>query len=158
MESDNDGEEAVIIERLGAGDVLNASVDNSREEWVIDSGCTHHMTCRRDWFVEFSEEGSSKILLGDYHTVETLGIGSIRVNTDGGSVKILNNVRYVPTLRRNLISTGTLDKLGFTHSGAEGKIKFLKNGKLALQGILRNGLYILDGETVTNEFCHSEGS
>ena len=53
MESDNDGEEAVIIERLGAGDVLNASVDNSREEWVIDSGCTHHMTCRRDWFVEF---------------------------------------------------------------------------------------------------------
>ena len=96
--------------------------------------------------------------MGDYHTVETHGIGSIRVNTHGGSVKIMNNVRYVPTLRRNLISTGTLDKLGFTHSGAEGKIKFLKNGKLALQGILRNGLYILDGETVTNEFCHSEGS
>ena len=92
MESDNDGESAVIIERLETGDVLNVSLDNSREEWVTDSGCTHHMTCRRDWFVEFSEEVSSKILLGDYLTVETLGIGSIRVNTHGGSVKTLNNV------------------------------------------------------------------
>ena len=51
-----------------------------------------------------------------------------------------------------------MDKLGFTHSRAEGKIKFLKNGKLALQGILRNGLYILDGEAVTKEICHSEAS
>lgn len=158
VESEDDGEAAVVIEDLKTGNALNVSVDNSNEEWVIDSGCTHHMTCRRDWFVEFYEKGSSKILLGDYHAVETLGIGTIRVNTHGGSVKVMKNVRYVPTLRRNLISTGTLDKLGFTHSGADGKIKFHKNGKLALQGVLRNGLYILDGETITDEACHAEAS
>lgn len=64
----------------------------------------------------------------------------------------------MPTLRRNLISTWTLDRLGFTHVGADGKIKFQKNGKLALQGILRSGLYILDGETVVEEVCQAESS
>ncbi|CAA7015798.1 unnamed protein product [Microthlaspi erraticum] len=150
MESDDDAEAAVAM------DALNVQVDDSKESWVIDSDCTHHMTFRRDWFVDFSEEGSSKILLGDYHTVETLGIGSIRVNTHRGSVKVMHNVKYVPTLRRNLISTGTLDKLGFKHSGGGGEIIFRKGEKFALKGVLKGGLYILDGETITDEVCQAE--
>lgn len=158
MGNDDDGETTVAIEQLDTGNALNVSMDVSNSDWVIGSGCTHHMTSRRDWFVEFSEKDTSKILLGDYHSVETLGTGTIRVNTHGGSVKYLKNVGYAPTLRRNLISTWTLDKLGFTHVGADGRIKFQKNGKLALQVILRNGLYILDGETVTEEVCQAESS
>ena len=155
---DDDGETAVAIEQIEAGDALTVSMDVSNSDWLIDSGCTHHMTSQRDWFVEFSKKSASKILLGDYHYVETLGTGTIRVNTHGSSVKYLKNVRYVPTLRRNLISTGTLGKLGFTHVGADGKIKFQKNGKLVLQGTLRNGLYMLDGETVVDEVCQAESS
>ncbi|CAA7029216.1 unnamed protein product [Microthlaspi erraticum] len=150
MGSDDEGEVAVALEEL------NVTEDDSKENWVIDSGCTHHMTSRRDWFVDFTEKGSSKILLGDFHTVETLGMGTIRINTRGGTVKLMHNVRYVPTLCRNLISTGTLDKLGFVHTGGNGKIQFHKNNKLSLQGTLRNSLYILDGETVTEELCNSE--
>ena len=153
---DDDGENAVAIEQLETGNALNVSMDVSNSDWVIGSGCTHHMTSRRDWFLEFSEKDASKILLGDYHSVETLGTGTIRVNTHGGSVKYLKNVGYVPTLRRNLISTWTLDKLGFTHVGVDGRIKFQKNGKLELQVILRNRLYILYGETVTEEVCQAE--
>lgn len=70
---------------------------------------------------------------------------------------MMQNVRYVPSLRRNLISTGTFDKLGFKHKGDGSKIIFTKNSKIALQGSLINGLYILDGETVSPEACNAEG-
>lgn len=153
---ESDGETAVAIGEVDKMSALHTTVDEARDNWVIDSGCTHHMTCRRDWFVEFTEAGSSKILLGDYHSVETSGRGTIRLNTKEGSVKLMKDVRYVPTLRRNLISTSTLDRLGFTHSGGDGKISFYKNKKLALQGTLKNGLYIFDGDMVTPEVWQAE--
>lgn len=59
----------------------------------------------------------------------------------------MNNVRY-PKLKRNLISTGTLDRLGFDHAGGRGKTRFYKDGRMALQGTLCGTLYLLDGETV----------
>lgn len=43
----------------------------------------------------FKEIEATKILLGDFHTVETLGIGTVRINTHGGTVKVMQNVRYV---------------------------------------------------------------
>ena len=157
MEQDSDGEAVVAISQSDVQDALMVTGDGANDNWVIDSGCTHHMTCRRDWFTDFKEIQSSKILLGDFHTVETLRVGTVKINARGGIVKMMQNVRYVPPLRRNLISIGTLDKLGFKHCGGGGNIIFTKNSKVALQGSLINGLYILDGETVIPEICNAEG-
>ena len=71
---------------------------------------------------------------------------------------MLENVKYVPELRRNLISTGTLDKRGYKHEGGDGKVRYFKNQKTALRGEIVNGLYILDGNTVLSETCVAEGS
>ncbi|CAA7047040.1 unnamed protein product [Microthlaspi erraticum] len=152
------GEAGVITEKLVYTEALSVNGQESKEQWVIDSGCTYHMTSRRDWFSDFNENTSTTILLGDDHTVEAKGSGSIKMKTNGGSIKVLRNVRYVPNLRRNLISTGTLDSLGYTHEGGDGVVKFYKNNKLALRGILQNGLYILDGRTVLGESCNVESS
>ena len=62
--------------------------------------------------------------------MEVKGSVSIKLNTCGGLIYVLNNVRYVPNLRRNLISTGTLDKLGLHHNGRDGKLIFHKNERL----------------------------
>ncbi|CAA7059283.1 unnamed protein product [Microthlaspi erraticum] len=153
---DAQGEAGVIIEKLVYSEALSVNDQDSKEQWVIDSGCTYHMTSRRDWFSEFNENVSTLILLGDDHIVETKGCGSIKLKTNGGSIRVLNNVRYVPNLRRNLISTGTLDKLGYTHEGKDGVVSFYKNKKFALRGVLKNGLYILDGRTVVSESCNAE--
>lgn len=113
FDREDQGEAAVIVEKLQYSDALAVSDLNPRDNWVIDSGCTYHMTSRRDWFDTFNELDGNQILVGDNHTVEAKGIGSVRVNTHGGSVTVMHNVRYLPNLRRNLISTGTLDNLGF---------------------------------------------
>ena len=95
-------------------------------------------------------------MLGDDHSVQSQGQGSIRINTHGGTIKLLNNVRYVPDLRSNLISTGTLDKLGYGHEGRDGKVRYFKHNKTILRGNLMNGPYVLNGETIVPEICNAE--
>jgi len=124
--------------------------------------CKKEAHVKRDCFARKkkleNENRATMILLGDDHTVESRGCGTIKLNTHGGLIRMLKNVRYVPNLRRNLISTGTLHSLGYKHEGGEGKLRFYKNGKTALCGYLMNGLYILDGHTVATETCNAESA
>ena len=134
-ESDVQGEAWVITEKLVFIEPLNVDHQVAKSQWVIDSGCTFHMTSHKKWLFDFCEKDPMMILLGDDHTIESKGYGTVRVNTNGGTIKVLKNVRYVPNLRRNLISTETLDKLGYSHQGGDGTLSFFKNEKLALRGI-----------------------
>ncbi|GJR80266.1 hypothetical protein Tco_0151051 [Tanacetum coccineum] len=59
------------------------------------------------------------------------GIGKVRVQLRDGSSFVLNNVRYIPELKRNLISLGTLEKEGYTVKMQSGKVKGF-NGELML--------------------------
>ena len=154
--TEGQGEAGVITEKLIEAESLSMVDQKAKDVWVLDSGCTFHMTSRRDWFVDLQDNGGTTILLGDDLSVQSQGQGSIRINTHGGTIKVLNNVRYVPDLRRNLISTGTLDKLGYGHEGRDGKVRYFKHNKTALRGNLMNGLYVLDGETVVPEICNVE--
>lgn len=154
--TEGQGEAGVITEKLIEAESLSMVDQKAKYVWVLDSGCTFHMTSRRDWFVDLQDNGGTTILLGDDHSVQSQGQGSIRINTHGGTIKVLNNVRYVPDLRRNLISTGTMDKLGYGHEGRDGKVRYFKHNKTALRGNLMNGLYVLDGETVVPEICNAE--
>ncbi|GKA17419.1 reverse transcriptase domain-containing protein [Tanacetum coccineum] len=65
---------------------------------------------------------------------------------------VLDNVKYVPKLRRNLISLGTLEKEGFTMKMQSGKIKVIKGSLVVLSGTRRaNCVYTLDGQAVTKK-------
>lgn len=130
--TDGPGEAGVIVEKMVFSEALSMDGQGEKDVWVLDSGCTFHMTSRRDWFVDLQDNGGTTILLGDDHSVQSQGQGSIRINTHRGSIKVLNNVRYVPELRRNFISTRTLNKLGFRHEGGDGKVRYFKNNKTAL--------------------------
>ncbi|GJR56401.1 hypothetical protein Tco_1406922 [Tanacetum coccineum] len=69
-----------------------------------------------------------------------------------GSSFVLDNVRYVLELRRNLISLGTLEKEGFTVKMQSGKIKVIKGSLVVLSGTRRaNCVYTLDGQVVTRK-------
>ena len=52
-----------------------------------------------------------------------IGIGNIQLEMFDGSIKTLKDVRYVPNLKRNLISIGQLYKFGFSCKTKNGKIK-----------------------------------
>ncbi|GJU59113.1 retrovirus-related pol polyprotein from transposon TNT 1-94 [Tanacetum coccineum] len=51
------------------------------------------------------------------------GTGKVRVQMKYGSSFMLENVRYIPELERNLISLGTLDREGYTVKLQNGRVK-----------------------------------
>ncbi|GJS33660.1 hypothetical protein Tco_0532042 [Tanacetum coccineum] len=76
----------------------------------------------------------------------------VQVQMMDGSSFVLDNVRYVPKLRRNLISLGTLKKEGFIVKIQSGKIKVIKGSLVVLSGTKRaNCVYTLDGQAVTRK-------
>ena len=53
----------------------------SYESWLIDSGCTNHMTYNKDLFTQLGEASSSKVRMGDGKHVTVKGKGTIVIST-----------------------------------------------------------------------------
>ncbi|GJX33500.1 hypothetical protein Tco_0243355 [Tanacetum coccineum] len=99
-------------------------------------GGSYHITYKRDYLVDFEKYDGDNILLGDGSECRIRGTSKVQVHMRDGSSFVLNNVRYVPKLRRNLISLGTLEKEGFTVKMQSGKIKVIvRNTKVSVTSI-----------------------
>jgi len=75
----------------------------------------------------------------------------VRIKTDDGIVQELKEVRYVPQLKRSLISVGTLETLGLLVSIRDGVLKMIKGSIVVMKSILRNNLYYLKITIVTGQ-------
>ena len=65
-----------------------------------------------------------------------------------GIVRILKDVRYVPELRKNLISLGCLDAIGCKITLNGGELKVAKGAMIIMKGQKFNSLYKLQGSTI----------
>lgn len=72
-ENERPGEAGVITKKIVYYEALSMEDPTAKDVWVIDSGCTMHITSRRDWFVDLQENGGPTILLGDDHIVHSQG-------------------------------------------------------------------------------------
>ena len=54
--------------------------------------------------------------MGDDHPCNVEGMGTVHIKMFDGIVRELKEVRYVPQLKRNLISVGALEELGLVVS------------------------------------------
>ncbi|KAM1114767.1 hypothetical protein PS1_005441 [Malus domestica] len=120
-------------------------------KWVLDTGCTHHMTPHNDWFSSLKEFDGGVVFMRDDNPCTTKEIGTVRLKLHDGMVKELTGVRYVPNLKKNLISLGTLESKGFRfHS--DGQTLKVTYGALVVMKAPRCGhLYLLQGSIVTGE-------
>ena len=73
-----------------------------------------------------------------------------------GIVRELKEVRYVPQLKRNLISIGALEALGLVVR--DGVFKMIKGSMVVMKGFRRDNLYYLKGSTVTGQVETSSSS
>ena len=60
-------------------------------------------------------------------------------------------MRYVPQLKKNLISVGALEALGLVISMRDGVLKMIKCLMVMIKGVRRDNLYYLKGSTVTGQ-------
>lgn len=87
-------------------------------------------------------------MLGNNKSCKILGIGSVRIKMFDGMERLLQGVRFVPELKRNLISLGTFDQNGFVFKAEGGILKHLKGALVVMKGRRNNGLYSLIGCTI----------
>ena len=93
--------------------------------------------------------------MGDDRPCNMKGIGTVQIKMFDEMVRELKEVRYVPQLKRNLISVGALKTLGLDVSIRDGVLKMTKGSMMVLKGVRRNNLYYLKGSTVTGQVVTS---
>ncbi|GKD84541.1 zinc finger, CCHC-type containing protein, partial [Tanacetum coccineum] len=121
-------------------------------DWSKNSGCSCHITPMLDILFDFLECDGGSVQLGNNRECKIRGIGKVRIQLKDGSSFVLHNVRYIPELKRNLISLGTLEKEGYIIKLQSGKFKVINGSKVILSGIRRdNCVYSLDGHAMAGE-------
>ncbi|GJV75109.1 zinc finger MYM-type protein 1-like protein [Tanacetum coccineum] len=116
---------------------------------IMDSGCLYHMTPRLDILFDFLECDGSSVQLDDNRECKIRDIDKVRVQLKDRSSFMLHIVRYIPELKRNLISLGTLEKEGYTVKLQSGKVKAINGSRVILSGIRRDKcVYSLDGHAM----------
>ena len=106
------------------------------------------MCCHMEWFSSFEKLDGGVIHMGNDSSCKTVGIGSIRLRNHDGSTRVLTYVRFVPSLRKNLLFLGTLDAKGFTVSMRDGILKITSGALVVMKGTRKNNLYYFQGNTV----------
>ena len=63
-----------------------------------------------------------------------------------GIIRTLTDVRYIPKIKRNLISISALDAKGYKYSGVDSVLKVTKGSLVVMKGdlSLTNGLYTFE--------------
>ncbi|KAH9727063.1 retrovirus-related pol polyprotein from transposon TNT 1-94-like protein [Citrus sinensis] len=95
------------------------------------------------------DEGSdySLLVMGNDQPCRTMGIGTIRLKMIDGMIRELKEVRFVPALKKNLISVGALEAKCYKVTIEDGIMKFTHGAMMILQGLRCHNLYYLKGGT-----------
>ncbi|KAG8492349.1 hypothetical protein CXB51_009664 [Gossypium anomalum] len=84
-----------------------------RSNWLVDSGCSHHMAGDESLFKDLDRSHVSKIRIGNGELIEAKGRGSVIVSTCSGN-KVISDVLFVPDIDQNLLSVGQLVEKGYS--------------------------------------------
>ncbi|XP_058784862.1 uncharacterized protein LOC131659726 [Vicia villosa] len=91
------------------------------EEWYLQSGCSTHMTGRKDWFVQINQVAKNKVKFADDSTLMAEGVGDVLIGKNNGGHSKIKDVLYIRSIKCNLLSIGQLLEKGY-HIRREDKI------------------------------------
>jgi hypothetical protein len=103
-------EENVIDDVLQ--DALILSIDNISESCIVYSSASFHATPNRNHFLDYVQGDFGQVHLGDDAPCKIVGMGKVKIKQSYRNQWFLKEVRHVPDLRKNLISTGKLESEG----------------------------------------------
>ena len=87
-------------------DAIILSVNSPIESWILDFGASFHYTSHHEIMENYFSDDFSKVHLADDETLKIMGKGNIQVKLPNKTVWKLKDVRFIPSLKRNLISVG----------------------------------------------------
>lgn len=102
----------------------------------------------KDYFEDLEQKEYGTVLLRNNKACKVHDIGTIRLRMFGNREMLLQDVRYVLKLKRNLISISMFDLMGYTTNVENGMMKVSTGASIIAKGRRSNGLYILEESTV----------
>nr|KAJ0207190.1 hypothetical protein LSAT_V11C500269530 [Lactuca sativa] len=132
-----------------------AKVDDN-VAWWVDSGATSHVCKDLYWFKDFqlSDDGSV-VKMENVATKPNKGIGSVLLTFTSGKCLYLNNVLYVPGIRKNLVSEIVLNNYGYKQVLESDKYILSRHGSFMGFGYICNGMIRLNinYHSIDNSVC-----
>ncbi|GJT93957.1 retrovirus-related pol polyprotein from transposon TNT 1-94 [Tanacetum coccineum] len=118
-------------------------VENTVEDRIMDSGASFHATfCKEE--LEMFRLRSGKVRLADDKTLDIAGIKDVVLKTSFGTSWTLKDVRYIPGLKKRLISVGQLDEEGYHVGFGDQQWKVTKGSLVVARGNKRGSLYMVE--------------
>ena len=137
---------SVNISEDSLQDALILSLD-STESWIVDSGASFHASPNKSVMQNFIQMDLGKVYLGDDEACSIDGKGDVDIKLSNGSIWKLKDVRYVPSLRRTLISVSQLACTGHVTTFTGDSWKITKGALVVARGKLEGTLYSLNNVT-----------
>lgn len=85
------------------------------------------MSPNKQWFQGFKHAEIGVVLLGNDNACKVLSTGTIRLHLASRQQTLIQEIRYVPELKRNLISIGIVDRQGYNMHVSKGTMKVCKD-------------------------------
>ncbi|RVW52843.1 Retrovirus-related Pol polyprotein from transposon TNT 1-94 [Vitis vinifera] len=123
-------------------DALLLAVDSPLDDWVLDLGVSFHTTPHREIIQNYVVGDFGKVYLADGSTLDVVGMGDVRISLPNGFVWLLEKVRHIPDLGRNLISIGQLDDERHAILFVGDTWKVIKGARVLARGKKTGTLYV----------------
>eukprot|EP00253_Pinus_taeda_P019375 PITA_19375 len=103
---------------------------DSLGSWLIDSGASRHFTGYKESLSNLIEnETNLEIVFGDNAKYPMKGVGNVTLQLNQGNTIHLQEVLYVPNLKKNLVSVSAMEDKGYKVTFIDGKVVWKKNFK-----------------------------
>ncbi|XP_077228272.1 uncharacterized protein LOC143861226 [Tasmannia lanceolata] len=132
--------------------VTEVNLVENPKEWVLDTGATKHICGDRSSFYNFTTvDGGDQVYMGNSQTSKVMGKGKVLLKLTSGKILALQEVLYVPDIRRNLMSGVLLNKNGLKLTFEADKAILSKSNVFVENGYNANGLFVLNVLEIMNE-------
>ena len=108
--------------------------DRFKDQWYLDSGCSSHMSGRKDWFVNIKPSTKNMVKFANDNTLAAEGIGDVMIIRKDGKKSVISNVLYIPGMKSNSLSIGQLVEKNYKVSIEDKLMRVVDaNGRLILK-------------------------
>eukprot|EP00253_Pinus_taeda_P004274 PITA_04274 len=147
----DDGNSEYVFTSLPASQLSSHLRSDYEDAWILDSGATQHMTCRRDFFWNFQDCQLHSIFLADDTKHTPYGKGVVKVFLPGIGEKMISNVWYVPSFKKTLLSLVMIRQAGHQVIMEDGLVKInlvKQNLKIVMTGYEDGKLLRMKGTVI----------
>ncbi|GKB16758.1 ty1-copia retrotransposon protein [Tanacetum coccineum] len=132
--------------------VVETNLVEDKSAWIIDSGASRHLCNNKRLFHQFEEVADGgQFYMGNNGIARVIGKGKVFLKLTSGKTLAFNNVLYVPSLRRNMVSGSLLVRAGLKVTLEGDKVIITRNNDFVRNCYVTDGLFVLNTESTTNE-------